>query len=533
VTELLWLYDLGENKVSAIDNPADFEIEEQLQASEILRFRVQGDDPRADFLGEDRLIGWAGRYFRTTELTFVREEQQTWWQVGADARWIDLLGYPAALDMPAGATISDGAAKILAHTSWDLGTVESDGGSFTLQPSLEDTALSALRAWATMTNRELEFDTATQTVNIVVEQGEDRGLGFRYGRNLISVKRRAEPVVATRIYPIGKDGLTPALVNPTGKAYIDNFTWYTDQGVPLPVAETRYVKAQVWQDDRYINATNLLDTGTRRLASLAKPRITYEATAIDLSALPGMSALEVYLIGDTCIVWDGPSSLRIRTRIVRKIDRPLEPWNSQVELGFMWRPNTASTGGGSGGGAGDTFNMLVDLNGGPITVGSGLTIMNQVNVVVTSNANLIFASNLDGTATGTGTITVTYWYGTDQVGPKVKYDFVAGSVHIAVPDFLIGLKANRIFYCKAQVTTGSGTVTFPTADGAHLYIAGAGLLAGTIGSSDQDIAEPVTYLSNPTETVTPLFLTPIGSTVTETVGYLTDPTETVTQVRTP
>lgn len=47
----------------------------------------------------------------------------------------------------------------------------------------------------------------------------------------------------TRIYPIGKDGITPEWL--TGKDYIDNFQYSSK------------IKAYVWKDERYTNTTKI------------------------------------------------------------------------------------------------------------------------------------------------------------------------------------------------------------------------------------------------------------------------------------
>lgn len=57
----------------------------------------------------------------------------------------------------------------------------------------------------------------------------------------------------TRIYPIGKDGITPEWL--TGKDYIDNFQYSSK------------IKAYVWKDERYTNTTR------HRITTLHKSRL--------------------------------------------------------------------------------------------------------------------------------------------------------------------------------------------------------------------------------------------------------------------
>lgn len=182
--------------------------------------------------------------------------------------------------------------------------------------------------------------------------------------------------------------------------------------------------------------------------------------------------------------------------------------------------------------------LLIDLNVNALTVGGGQITLNSIPVAVIAglSVNSIFALELDCTATGTGTVTVTFFYGALQVGPTVQVPFVAGPVHIPVDDFLIGLTTSNTFSAKAQVTSGSGTLSVP-GNGSHAYILGTGIAGGSLTTSPTvTIAEAVAYLSSVTDAVSAATQTPVdGSPAAESV--LTTPagvsSDTVTAVTTP
>jgi phage minor structural protein len=538
MTELVWVYDVAEVQVAALADPAGLEVDERLQDSETLRFTVRADDPKANYLDEDRILLYASRRYRITELEMERAGSAVLWHVGAEALWIDLLGFPSPAAAIVSATISQGLDLILAGTNWAAGAVELDGGNYSLDTSVDSTALALLRAWAHMTDRDLIFDSLTREVSLVAAQGTDRGMGFRYGRNLVTVKRKSEPPSVTRLYPVGAEDLSISGVSPDGLPYIDNFTYYTDQGLTLPQAQARYLKVQRWEDNRYLLALNLYDAGVLRLAKLAVPRVSYEMSVVDLAALTGTG--ELLEVGDTVRVDDAPTGITLATRIVRKVTRPLEPAKATVELGFLapgisGSPSHSSVSGGSGGGA---MSMLVDLNNAPLNVVGGLVTLAAIALGVEPPdiANTIFGLELDATATGTGTLTISFWYGATQVGPTSLVPFTAGPVHVSVPDFLVGLTASNSFNAKAQVTAGTGTVLVP-ANAAHLYVIGTGLSGGGVGSgSTVEIAEPVTYYAHVADAaptaglLTPVDASPPGESVDTTPDAVT---ETVTAVTTP
>ena len=75
---------------------------------------------------------------------------------------------------------------------------------------------------------------------------------------------------ATRLYAIGKDGLTFASIN-SGKAYVDNNT-YSDR-----------IICAYWSDDRYTVAETLLADATAKIAEMATPQRSFDCNVIDLA----------------------------------------------------------------------------------------------------------------------------------------------------------------------------------------------------------------------------------------------------------
>lgn len=73
----------------------------------------------------------------------------------------------------------------------------------------------------------------------------------------------------TRIYPIGKDGITPKWL--TGKDYIDNFQYSSK------------IKAYVWKDERYTNTTSLIEDATAKIEEMSRPYKAFLYIPINLS----------------------------------------------------------------------------------------------------------------------------------------------------------------------------------------------------------------------------------------------------------
>jgi phage minor structural protein len=480
VSELVWLYGLDGNQAGVIADPLDLVVEERLQESETLRFTVRANDSKAYLIGPDRLVRFGTRRYRITDLADVRSGSSVLTEVTAEASWIDLLGYFVPVGTTIiGQTITAGAETLLAGTGWTVGTVDSPGGTFSRSVEADTTVLAELRFWANLVGRELEFDTANSQVNFKNAQGQDRGLGFRWGRNLTSVKRTTLPPEATRLYPIGANGLTPKAVNPTGQTYVEDFSYYTGQGLTLAAAKSNYTRSLIWRDDRYISATNLYDAAVERLGTLAQPRVAYELSVVDLSGLTGST--EVFSVGDTVRVVDEPLGVSLTTRIVRRVTTPLEPAKNAVELSFL-APGLSGVGGNTSTGVGGGgFGLLVDQNLGPATLGAGIFQVHSLSLSFAAQGNLVLGYELDGVATGSGTLTVRFFWGTDQVGPTVRQDFASGNFHLSIPDSLAGLEGSRNLMVRTQVTSGAGTIAIP-AESSRFYVLASGIVGGGLNS---------------------------------------------------
>lgn len=126
---------------------------------------------------------------------------------------------------------------------------------------------------ATAYNTCYAFDSINKVIHVITpyENTDSCGTYFTDELNLQEVTfKGSSSGLVTRLYPIGKDGLTIESVN-GGKAYLDDFSYTTD------------VIAQVWRDERYTNAQKLMDDGIVNLRALAHPVRSYTCKILDLA----------------------------------------------------------------------------------------------------------------------------------------------------------------------------------------------------------------------------------------------------------
>lgn len=169
-------------------------------------------------------------------------------------------------------------------------------------------------------NAEIEFDNKNKIIRVGYEIGEDKGVYFTDELNLEKKYLSSESYdFATRIIPVGKDGLTIAAIN-NGKVYLEDFT-YSDK-----------VKTVYWEDNRYTVITNLKEAARQKLDKLCKPLIWYDTTVADLSKATGYEILE-FKKGDIVTLIDRDTRVKDKYRIVEYKENIDSPFASEVVLG--------------------------------------------------------------------------------------------------------------------------------------------------------------------------------------------------------
>lgn len=164
------------------------------------------------------------------------------------------------------------------------------------------------------------FDGITGALLIYDRIGSDRGCYFMEGLNLRKISLKSDTYdFYTRIYPIGKDGITPEWL--TGKDYIDNFQYSSK------------IKAYVWKDERYTNTTSLIEDATAKIEEMSRPYKAYTAEVVDLAkASEKYKDILSYGIGDTVTLVSKKTRTKEKQRIVKITEYPETPEKNTVEI---------------------------------------------------------------------------------------------------------------------------------------------------------------------------------------------------------
>lgn len=190
----------------------------------------------------------------------------------------------------------------------------------TIRESDQQTGWTILQKALSTYRCECIIDTLQKAIDIYDRIGEDKGAYFIEGLNLKKVTRKSDTYdFYTRIYPIGKDGLTPETV--LGKDYIDNHKY------------SNKVKACVWKDERYTVVQSLIEDAEAKLEEISKPYKQYTAEVQDLAKQSDIyKNILDYGIGDTVTLISKQKGIKDKQRIVKIVEYPESPEKNTVEL---------------------------------------------------------------------------------------------------------------------------------------------------------------------------------------------------------
>jgi phage minor structural protein, N-terminal region len=195
---------------------------------------VLSKNKHIDMVKENYLIkmvfGKSSQWFMITTVNEVANEDSDYKQVTA-------LGLEFELSqriLKGYMTESKGARTVLTEmlneTTWAIGDVDVD---FELSKRsfefLDNKLLGSIYDVANTYNAVVQFNTENQTVGLKKVElfGQDKGLMFSYESLLKSFDKKSDAnEMVTRLYLEGKDGLTINAISPTGKSYLEDYSYF-------------------------------------------------------------------------------------------------------------------------------------------------------------------------------------------------------------------------------------------------------------------------------------------------------------------
>lgn len=365
-------------------------------------------------------------------------------------------------------TAFDGLKKIVTGTNWTVGYVDSDDVLHSMAEE-KKTVLNLLHTFSSLTGKTLVFDTINRKVSLVNNFGKETDFVFRYRKNIKSIKRTILPPQATVLYPTGRGGLTIESVN-DGTPYIENYSWYLEQGIPLKDAREKYKKEYYWEDERFIYAGTLLRAGQEKLAELSRPQISYETNVI--------AGAEDLKVGDYAWVIDEELDMRLKVRVVKLNIVPGREWENKIEFDYVL-PGLQNIIGESYSrslGTSSESDMVLVSNESDITVNSSYSIALEMAFSTYAPTNVQVGIVIVGIASTDLTLDGYLDVAGQRVGIPIRQKVLAGDNVLSLTFLLTQIQEGSDFL-NLYLKTNTGTFTVLKNE-SQLFIIGKNMLGG-------------------------------------------------------
>ena len=207
--------------------------------------------------------------------------------------------------------------EALKDTGWTIQYQLDDNTELTIEDE-NTTAKAIIDQVREIFGLEVRYNTQSKVLYAARQIGDDEGVVFLKGVNLLKTEIKRDTYnYCTRLYPIGKDGLTIESVN-SGKKYID-------------AAGAEKVVAQYWEDTAYETAEGLLTAARYKLAEMAQTAVTVTVKIVDLAGKnKNKYAMYAFEVGDTVSVVDVKENGKYR--VTKKTIYPDQQHKNTVQL---------------------------------------------------------------------------------------------------------------------------------------------------------------------------------------------------------
>ena len=313
---MLQIYDAQKTKIGAIEDPDDLKITKTLSSGDKqISFSYPKDGIAAKILKEEN-------YIRTKTDEYVIKEKSTGDEKNSYVAVLNIEELESCEFLYGFLTETQTVRACLEFafegTEWTVGDCTPTKRR-TINIEETTNAWDVLQEVLDTYRCECRIDSIAKTVHIYEAIGQDRGAYFVEGLNLRKLKLKSDTYdFYTRIYPVGKDGITPEIL--LGVPYIENHQY------------SEKVISKYWKDERYTVTTNLIEDATAKLEEASRPYTAYTADVSDLAAQKEEYSILTYDIGDTVWIVSETEQTKEKQRIVKMTEYPAHPEKNTCEM---------------------------------------------------------------------------------------------------------------------------------------------------------------------------------------------------------
>ncbi len=211
---------------------------------------------------------------------------------------------------------------------WSVGEVTVDLSALRGLESVEDSIFNILLNIAEKYDGLLRFNSSDRTIDLLsLDTADSPVMDFSLSKNLKGVTINYDTSeLVTKMYCFGNQDdngvdLTIMDVNPTGRAYIENYEYFENLGYTTEDFEANpelFVKTSVWRDTNYYEDQRLYDDGIERLKKLATPIVSVSVSALDFTQIDQEDEFVNLKVGDPVKIIDSDNGMEFICFIVKR-----------------------------------------------------------------------------------------------------------------------------------------------------------------------------------------------------------------------
>ena len=196
---------------------------------------------------------------------------------------------------------------------WSVGNITVNKEIYRGLEETEESVFTILTSIAETFDGILRFNSVTKTVDLLKMADENMSkFDLRVSKDLKNVSVTYDTTeLVTRLYCFGgtdENGneLDIMSVNPTGKAYIENYDYYYNLGYTdndIKNYPELFLKTAIWREDNYYIEEDLYNDGIKQLETMSVPTVDIEISALDLSQYGNYRTARLN-VGDAVTVYD-------------------------------------------------------------------------------------------------------------------------------------------------------------------------------------------------------------------------------------
>lgn len=314
-----------------------------------LTFKVPAENPKVAFLLNEYLVEYKDEYYviKTPEVE-RSDDGSTYYQYSCSHLSNTLQSNTLTLNEVTPRTAPELMALALGYENdkptlgWSVGTIEVDTAVKRGLEISEQSSFAILCQIADKYSGMLKFHSKTRKVDLLKLDDSIKPKAYlTLRKNLKGIKVTYDSSeMVTRMYCFGaedKNGneIDIMSVNPTGKPYIENYSYYYGLGytdADITNNPELFVKTNIWRDSNYVDPADLLSDGIKELERVSKPKIEVNVSALDTSQVEEyQSALNLNL-GDVVVVVDYELGIKFRCHVIERQYNSEEPYMLNITL---------------------------------------------------------------------------------------------------------------------------------------------------------------------------------------------------------